>query len=181
VINADKTQLIIFKSPRKKLPDGYKLDVGGVSLLPTIAAQLLGFTLDRHLNFGNHISLTVKKCNGVLGVLARPASYLPRDLLKLAYIALVRSHLLYCSAIRNSACSAIRNSASKTHLHKLDEVQKKASRINCPIISPARYTFGPITGIAATELPAEQQRRAYSETRGRLHCGKHAPGYEEYV
>ena len=87
--------------------------------------QLLGFTFDRHLNFGEHISLTVKKCNGVLGVLARAASYLPRDLLKLAYIALVRSHLEYCSALLNSA--------SKTHLPKLDVVLKKTSGIICQV------------------------------------------------
>ena len=85
--------------------------------------QLLGFTLDRHLNFGDHINLTSKKCNSVLGVLARAANWLPRDLLKLAYIALVRSHLEYCSAVLNAA--------AKTHLHKLDVIQKKAARIIC--------------------------------------------------
>jgi len=147
VINADKTQLIIFKSPKIKLPDGYKLDVGGVSIEPATAVQLLGFTLDRHLNFGEHISLTSKKCNGVLGMLARAASWLPRDLLKLAYIALVRSQLEYCSAVLNAA--------AKTHLHKLDVIQKKASRIICQ--APKDAHSDPL--LALLQLSSLQSRR----------------------
>ena len=54
-------------------------------------------------------------------LLARAASGLPTQLLRTAYIALIRSHLEYCSAVWASAAN--------THLDKLDRVQKKASRI----------------------------------------------------
>jgi len=130
VINAAKTQLIILKSPRRRLPEDYRLEVGGVAIEPAKNVQLLGFTIDHHLTFGDHINKTVKECNGILGVLSRAAKYLPRELLKLAYIALIRSRLEYGSAVINSA--------AKTHLHKLDIVQKKASRIICHAPRDAR-------------------------------------------
>jgi hypothetical protein len=78
-------------------------------------------TLDRGLTFGPHISSVVEKCNGLLSVLAKSASFLPSDLLKLAYVALVRINLEYSSAVYASAANS--------HLNKLDIIQKIASRI----------------------------------------------------
>jgi len=57
----------------------------------------------------------------LLGVLRRASSYLTRDLLKLAYVSLIRSHLEYASVLFAGA--------APTHLHKLDVIQKVASRI----------------------------------------------------
>ena len=65
--------------------------------------------------------LLLKKCHGLLGVLRRASMRLPREILKLIYVSLVRSHLEYCSAV--FTCSA------PTHVNKLDVVQKIASRI----------------------------------------------------
>ena len=85
--------------------------------------KLLGVTLDRHLTFKEHIDSTVQKCHGLLGVLARSAPFLTTDLLKISYVALIRTQLEYCSAILASAASS--------HLKKLDVIQKMASRIVC--------------------------------------------------
>jgi hypothetical protein len=49
VINATKTRMIVFKSARKKLPEDYSLEVGGVRIKPAKSVQLLGFHLDCHL------------------------------------------------------------------------------------------------------------------------------------
>jgi hypothetical protein len=65
----------------------------------------------------------VKQCNDVLGMPARSAPYLPRELLRTAYVALVRSHLEFASAVFMSA--------SRSQLKKLDTVQKIASRVIC--------------------------------------------------
>ena len=54
------------------------------------------------------------------GRLFSASPFLPRDLLRLAYIALVRSRLEYCSAVFASA--------SQTQLRKL-EIQKIGSRV----------------------------------------------------
>ena len=54
-------------------------------------------------------------------MLRRASTILPRNLLTLVYTAVIRSQLEYCSAIFHSA--------APTHLHKLDIIQKIASRI----------------------------------------------------
>ena len=65
----------------------------------------------------------VKKCQSMLGVLRKASHCLPKRLLRLAYICLVRSHLEYCSA---TFCNA-----SRTQLKKLDTIQKIGSRVIC--------------------------------------------------
>jgi len=91
----------------------------------TISAQttvkLLGVILDQHLTIRTQIDNVVSKCHGLLGTLARATSYLPKQLLNLTCTALIRSHLEYCSSLYSSV--------AKTHIKKLDIIQKKAARI----------------------------------------------------
>ena len=54
-------------------------------------------------------------------MLSRASVILPTALLRTAYISLVRSHL--------ECCSAVWASAAYLHLHKIDIIQKRASRI----------------------------------------------------
>ena len=119
-LNASKTQLIIFKTPSKRIPDNLELHLDGCSIKPQAVVKLLGFNLDHHLTWGDHIDKVVKKCNGVIGALVKASPYLSRNLQRMAYIALVRSHLDFCSTILMSA--------SPTQLGKLDVVQRKAAR-----------------------------------------------------
>ena len=77
--------------------------------------------MDQHLPFGPHIENVANKCPGLLGILAKATPYLPKELFKLMYTALIRSHMEYCSSIFSSA--------AKTHLKKLDVIQRKAARI----------------------------------------------------
>jgi len=91
-----------------------------VTVTPQKTVKLLGVTLDQHLTFGPHIDNVANKYQGLLGILARAASHLPKELLKLMYTALIRSHMEYCSLI---------SSAAKRHLKKLDVIQRKAARI----------------------------------------------------
>lgn len=70
-INPEKTQLILIKAPTKKLNENLVLIIDGVSLTPLNKVRLLGFTIDRHLNFTDHINEVVRKCKGLLGILRR--------------------------------------------------------------------------------------------------------------
>ena len=83
--------------------------------------KLLGFTIDRHFTGAAHTDAITNKCNGLLGVLRRAAPNLPRELLRLAYISLVRSHLEYASAVLAPY--------SRTQLDRLEVIQKIAARI----------------------------------------------------
>jgi len=95
-----------------------------------------------------HINSTVSKCHGLLGVLRRASSYLTRDLLKLAYVSLIRSHLEYASVLFAGA--------APTHLHKLDVIQKVASRIITD--SDSRAHSSPLQLLLGLE-PLEERRR----------------------
>ena len=61
--------------------------------------KLLGVTSDQHFTFGRRIDNVANKCHVLLGTLARATPYLPRQLLKLSYMAIIRSHLEYCSSL----------------------------------------------------------------------------------
>ena len=120
-INTGKTQFIIFLASGKKMPEDVSITLGGCSVKPTNNVKLLGVTLDRHLTFKDHIDLVVKKCHGLIGMLARAAPYLSRELLRLTYVALIRSQLEYCSAVFAPA--------APSQLKKLDTIQRIAARV----------------------------------------------------
>jgi len=120
-VNASKTQLIVFKTPSREIPKEYTVKIDNNVVVPVNAVKLLGVTIDRHFTFTEHIDDVVKKCNGLLSVLAKAAHFLPKLLLKLAYTALIRSHLEYASVILVSA--------SVTQRKKLEIIQKRAARI----------------------------------------------------
>ena len=109
------------KAPSKKLDDDPIIILDGVSLQALASVKLLGFHIDKHLNYSTHIKETVLKCKGLLGVMKRSSCVIPQEMLKLFYTAIVRTHLEYCAAV---FCQA-----APTHLTKLDVIQKMASRI----------------------------------------------------
>ena len=120
-INLDKTQVMIFKKPSKKLPEQLSITLDHTPIQVTKTVKLLGVTIDQHFTMGPHIDDTIKKYHGLLGVMKRSAAVLPKDLISLFYQSIVRSHLEYCSTTFLQAAN--------THLGKLDTLQKIAARI----------------------------------------------------
>jgi hypothetical protein len=146
--------LIIFKAPNKKIPDNFEVMLSGCSIKPESTVKLLGFTLDSHLTLAAHIDKVICKAHGLIGALDRAAPFLPRPLLKLAYTALIRTDLEYGSAVMAPA--------AKTHLAKMDVVQRTAARI----------IFGlPRDAHAEPLLEALQLATLESRRRNRM-CGK---------
>ena len=72
-VNASKTQLVIFKTPKRKIPQELKLILDNCEIKPMNSAKLLGVTLDRYFTTGDHIDGVVRKCQGMLGVLRKAA------------------------------------------------------------------------------------------------------------
>ena len=151
-INLTKTQLIVFKSARKRIPDNFTILLDGVSLQPVNEVKLLGVTLDRHLTMANQIDATVTKCQGLLEVLRRATVYLPEKLLKMVYTSIIRSHLEYSSALVQCA--------APTHLAKLDTVQKIASRIITN--SDSRAHSAPLQTLLGLE-PLDSRRKKHGD------------------
>ena len=92
---------------------------------PLKTVTLLGFTLDQHLLYSEHINGIITKCRGLVGVLRKVSKLLPRELLHLMFVALIRCHLEYGSATFHAAAST------------QTVVQKIASRIICDAPSDA--------------------------------------------
>ena len=126
-INSTKTQFIIFKHPSKKLPEIVELKVDGCTIKAQSQVKLLGVTLDKHLSYKEHVANVVNTCNGLLSVLKRITYLLPRKLSKLFYTSIIRAHLEYGSSLLVPL--------AKSHLEKLDVVQRKAARIICQVPS----------------------------------------------
>jgi hypothetical protein len=121
VINKKKTQFMIFKSSHRTIHSNIAIKIDDNMIQASDQLKLLGFCLDKHLTMKDHIDQTVKKCQGKLGILRRSAQAMPTKLLKLFYISFIRPHLEYCSPLLITV--------SKTHMKKLDVIQKIASRI----------------------------------------------------
>ncbi len=170
-LNASKTQLIVFKTPSKKLPEDVGLLFEGHTIKPSASVKLLGFNLDQHFTWGDHVDKTVKKCNGLIGALAKATPFLTHKLLRIAYIALVRSHLEYCSSLLLSA--------SATQLGKLDTIQRKAART---ILQVPRDTHAaPLLEILSLEsLHDRRDKHAVSIIRNIL-CGNCHPALDDFL
>ena len=83
--------------------------------------KLVGVHLDEHLNYKQHINKTYNKVASSLAMLKRSKIYLPLNVRKLIYNALIKSHLEYCISIWGSS--------QKSIINKLETAQKKAVRI----------------------------------------------------
>jgi len=67
----------------------YLLILDNCTITPQTSVKLLGVTLDQHLTSGTQIDNVISKCQGLLGMLARATPYLPKQLLRLSYTALI--------------------------------------------------------------------------------------------
>src|ERR1700690_3635224 len=123
IINTEKTQLLAMKAASRKIPDDFQLTLENIAIKPSSSVKLLRVMVDQHMTMQERIDKVVKKGNGLLGALGRATPYLTRELLNMAYVSLVRTHLEYCSALQQPV--------APTHLKKLDIIQKKAARIIC--------------------------------------------------
>ncbi len=123
--------------------------VDGCSIKPSLSVKLLGVTLDHHLSFSDHINNVTKKCHGIIGVLARASHSLPRELLRLAYIVLVRSHMEYSSENFSTVL--------KSQLKKLDIIQKISARVIC--LAPRDAHAAPL--LQSLKLDSLESRRNF--------------------
>ena len=150
-VNANKTQLVIFKAANRKIPDDFEIILDSNVIKPSNSAKLLGFTIDRHLTGAELIDNISRKCHGLLmSVLRRAAPCFPRELLRLAYISLIRSHLEYASAVLAPL--------SNTQLGKLDTIQRIAARI---ILGVPRHPCGASAGYSKATAPGTSQTTAH--------------------
>ena len=94
---------------------------GRTSLEKTTSERDLGVTLNKKLKWNDHIENAVLKANNALGMLRKTFKYWSCKSFKQLYVAFVRPHLEYCSAIWNPHL--------KKDILKLERVQRRATKL----------------------------------------------------
>ena len=120
-LNFKKTKYVMFHSKRKKLP----LNINPIKIEDTVidrteSINFLGVLIHESLDWKYHISNISSKISRSVGVLSKIKSYLPRNVLRTIYNAIVLPHLNYCNEIWGKTY--------KVHIDKLYILQKRAMR-----------------------------------------------------
>ena len=121
-LNLEKTNYILFKSHRKKIPLGqFELKINNTSLTAVDSTKFLGVYVDCHLTWKEHIAYIASKIAKNIGVIARTAYILPSSIRIKLYYSLVYPYLSYCNIVWGSTYA--------TRLHRLNVLQKRAIRL----------------------------------------------------
>ena len=119
-LNASKTELIIFRDPRKKIHHETKIKINGKKIIPSKFVKYLGIYIDSNLNWKTHqaeISSRISRANGMLCKIRHLVNF---ETLKMIYFGIFSSILMYGSQIWGQQNDVVK---------KLQVLQNKALRI----------------------------------------------------
>ena len=119
-LNVKKTEMVIFKSKRKKFNDTVKIILSGKRIYPTASVKYLGVKIDQHLTWQHHINDLSVKLNRANALLFKIRKFVDDKILRSIYFAIFESNLNYCSLVWAQNYNAI---------NRLVILQKKALRI----------------------------------------------------
>ena len=99
------------------------------------SAKYLGVTIDKQLNFDNHISTVKHKISRAVGIISKLRHYLPTSAILQIYYSLIHTHLLYGLIVWGS-----------TYKSKLKTVipLKQSGKVNWQW-SPKRFDYFPLS------------------------------------
>ena len=120
-LNCDKTEMIIFRHPNKKIDYELKIKVNGKRLLKSSNVKYLGVYLDEHLNWSNHVEALSAKLTRANGMLAKMRHYVDAKTIRNIYFGIFSSIMTY-------ACQIWGQFANK-HVKRIQKLQNKAIRI----------------------------------------------------
>ena len=118
--NEEKTELVIFKSPRKVLVDEIKIKLSGKSLYPSNSIKYLGIKIDRLLHWHDQVNSITVKLNRANKLLLKIRNYVNMKTLRNIYFAIFDSHLSYSRIVWAQNINTVR---------RLIILQKKALRM----------------------------------------------------
>ena len=119
-LNASKTELIIFRDPRKKIQRELKIKINGKKLIPCKSVKYLGIYIDCHLNWKTHQSEILSRLTRANGMLCKIRHFVVFETLKMIYFGIFSSILMYGSQIWGQQNQILKN---------LQILQNKAIRI----------------------------------------------------
>ena len=107
--NNDKCHLIVCNV------DNVFVNIGNETIVTSDYVELLGVTIDKNLNFTDHVSKHCKKCNQKLHALARISKYLSKDKLKIIMKTFIISQFNYCPLVWIFHNRALNHKINKLH------------------------------------------------------------------
>ena len=73
--NVEKTEIVIFKSPKKVLLDEIKINLSGKGLYPSNSVKYLGIKIDRFLHWHDQVNSIAVKLNKANALLLKIRNY----------------------------------------------------------------------------------------------------------
>ena len=92
-LNVEKTELVIFKSPRKVLLDEIKIKLSGKRLYPSNSVKFLGIKIDRFLYWHDQVNSIAVKLNRANALLLKIRNYVNMKTLRNIYFTIFDSLL----------------------------------------------------------------------------------------
>ena len=121
-LNANKTELLLFRHPNKRINFHLKVRLNGKQLEPAQYVKYLGMYIDPHLNWKYNTNILASKLTRSLGMLSKIRHYVNKDTLRSIYFAIFSSHLSYGSIIWAQ-------NQTNMNVKRISRLQNKAVRI----------------------------------------------------
>ena len=94
-LHGEKTELVIFKSPRKVLFDEIKIKLTGKRQYPSNSVKYLGVRIDKFLHWHDQVNNIAVKLNRANALLLKIRNYVNIKTLRNIYNTIFDSHLTY--------------------------------------------------------------------------------------
>lgn len=120
-LNIDKTNYIIFSSPKKVTEDHNVISMNGNILKQVESIKFLGITLDNKLKWDKHIFNIKAKISKAIGIINKTRKCLNKSTLTTLYYSFIYPYLIYCVEVWGNA--------SDCFMNPLYKLQKRIIRI----------------------------------------------------
>jgi len=121
-VNVSKTNYVIFRSKRNKIPSNIcNLFLDGTVIERVSSVRFLGVILDETLSWLPHINHVKNKVAKGMGIISKARKCLKSKTLLSLYYSFIYPHLIYCIEVWGCTC--------KTYLIPILKIQRKAIRI----------------------------------------------------
>ena len=97
--NVKKTELVIYKHPRKKIDSSIKSKLSRKRLYPSKSVKYLDIKIDENLNWKQHVNNNAIKLKRASALLYTIRNFVNRHILRIIYFAIFDTHLNYANLI----------------------------------------------------------------------------------
>ena len=98
-LNASKTEMLVFRDPRRKIDFDLKIKIDGKKVIPSKFVKYLGIYIDNYLSWHQQEQDMRIRLSRAAGMLCKIRHYVDFDTLKMVYYGIFSSILMYGSLI----------------------------------------------------------------------------------